>query len=184
LDQLIKGVLRAFNGAFFTVSALIPIPGLQGLVKFANTVVNLSLTYLDEVILAYDLRSRGDNPWRAGQSALVLYAQNYQAFLKNAFFLAVVIWGLTLVVFLLALAPAAGLVALFPGSAGVLTLIVAVVFAWAVKQAVIEPFAMTALMQVFFKVTDGQVPNAEWEARLDGLSEKFRTIKARAAEWT
>jgi hypothetical protein len=183
LDQLIKGVLRAFNRTFFTLSALIPIPGIQGLVKFINTIVNLSLTYLDEVILAHNLRTRTDNPWRSGQSALILYAQNYKAFLKNAFFLAFVIWGLTFVVFLFALVPAAGLVALFPGTAGTLTLIIAIVFAWAVKQAVIEPFAMTALMQVFFKVTEGQTPDPEWDARLDDMSAKFRTLKEKATSW-
>lgn len=184
LDQLIKGVLRAFNRTFFTISALIPIPGLEAVAKLINTILNLSLTYLDEVILAHNVRTRSDNPWRSGQTALVLYAQNYKAFLKNAFFLAFFIWGLTLVVFLVALAPAAGIVALFPGSAGFLTLVIAVVFAWGVKQAVIEPFAMTALMQVFFKVTEGQVPDPEWDARLEKATEKFREIKSRAAAWT
>jgi len=184
LDQLIKGVLRAFNRTFFTISALIPIPGLEVVAKFVNTIVNLSLTYLDEVILAYNMRSGSENPWRSSQSALILYAQNYKTFLKNAFFLAFFIWGLTLVVFLVALAPAAALVALFPGSAGVLTLIVAVVFAWGVKQAVIEPFAMTALMQVFFKVTEGQVPDPEWDARLEKATGKFRELKERAVSWT
>lgn len=184
LDQLIKGVLRAFNRTFFTISALIPIPGLEVVAKFINTIVNLSLTYLDEVILAHNLRTRSENPWRSGQTALVLYAQNYKAFLKNAFFLAFFIWGLTLVVFLVALAPAAGIVALFPGSAGFLTLVIAVVFAWGVKQAVIEPFAMTALMQVFFKVTEGQQPDPEWDARLDKVTGKFRELKDRAASWS
>ena len=184
LDQLIKGVLGAFNRTFFTISALIPIPGLEVIAKFVNTIVNLSLTYLDEVILAHNMRTRSENPWRTGQTALILYAQNYKAFLKNAFFLAFFIWGLTLVVFLIALAPAAGVVALFPGSAGFLTLVIAVVFAWGVKQAVIEPFAMAALMQVFFKVTAGQAPDPEWDARLDKATTKFRVLKERAAAWT
>lgn len=184
LDQLIKAILSAFNRTFFTISALIPVPGLAGIVKIINTVVNLSLTYLDEVILAHGLRTRSENPWKSGQTALILYAQNYKAFLKNAFFLAFVIWFMTLAVFLLALAPAAALVALFPGSAGVLTLIIAAVVAWAAKQAVIEPFGMAALMQVFFKVTEGQSPEPEWDARLDQASAKFRELKARAASWT
>lgn len=180
LDQLIKGILKAFNRVFFTVASFLPIPGSQGLVKFINTVVNLSLSYLDEVILAYNLKTRSDNPWRSSQTALVLYAQNYKAFLKNAFWLAFLIWGLTFLVFLAILAPAAALVALFPGSAGPLTLIIALVFAWGVKQAVIEPFAMTALLQVFFRVTEGQQPNPEWDAKLDSLSGKFRELKDRA----
>lgn len=183
LDQLIKGVLKAFNRAFFTIGSLLPIPGSGGVVKFLNTVINLSLTYLDEVILAYNIKTKAENPWSASQSALVLYAQNYKAFLKNAFWLAFFIWGLTFLVFLVILAPVGGLVALFPGSAGPLTLIVAVVFAWGIKQAVIEPFAMTALMQVYFQVTEGQTPDPEWEAKLDSMSGKFRELKGKAASW-
>lgn len=183
VDQLIKGVLRAFNRAFFTITSFLPIPGIQGIAKFVNTIVNLSLTYLDEVILAYNIRTRADNPWDASRTALVLYAQNYKAFLKNAFWLAFVIWGLTLLVFLLVLAPVAGLVSLFPGAAGPLALIIAVVFAWGIKQAVIEPVGMTALMQVFFKVTEGQQPNPEWEGKLDRVSNKFSKLKDKAADW-
>ena len=184
VDQLIKGVLKAFNRAFFTIAAFLPIPGAAGIVKFVNTVLNLSLTYLDEVILAYNLRTRSENPWQSSQTALVLYAQNYKSFLKNAFVLAFVVWGLTLAVFLIVLAPVAGLVSMFPGTAGPLTLLVAVVLAWGVKQALIEPLAMTSLMQVFFKVTEGQEPNAEWDAKLDKLSGKFRALEDKAKEWT
>jgi hypothetical protein len=180
LDQLLKGVLRAFNRTFFTITLFLPIPGIQWIVNFLNTIVNLSLTYVDEVILAHNIRTQSANPWRSGQTGLILYAQNYKAFLKNAFFLAFLIWGLTITVFLLALVPAAGLVALLPEAAGILTVAIAVAFAWAVKQAVIEPIAMTALMQVFFNVTEGQAPDPEWDARLDKMSRKFRSIKERA----
>jgi len=183
LDQLIKGILKSFNRIFFTVATLLPIPGAGGLVKFLNTVLNLSLTYLDEVILAYNIHTRAENPWDGSKTALVLYAQNYKAFLKNAFWLAFLIWGLTFVIFLLILAPVAALVAYFPGAAGPLSLVIALVFAWGIKQAVIEPFAMTALMQVFFKVTQGQQANPEWEAKLDSASGKFRELKDKAANW-
>lgn len=180
VDQLIKGILKAFNRAFFTVASFLPIPGAQGIIKFINTVLNLSLTYLDEVILAYSIKTQSDNPWDSSQTALVLYAQNYKAFLKNAFWLAFVIWALTFLVFLLILAPVAGLAALFPGSTGPLTLIIALVFSWGIKQAVIEPFGMTALMQVFFKVTEDQEPNPEWDAKLDSISSKFSELKSKA----
>jgi len=183
VDQLIKSVLRTFNRVFFTVTAFIPIPGLQGVVKFVNTVVNLSLTYLDEVILAHNIRTRSDNPWASSRTALILYAQNYKTFLKNAFFLAFIIWGLTALVFLLILGPIIGLVTMMPVVAGPLTLVFALVFAWGVKQAVIEPIGMTALMQVFFKVTEGQTPNPEWERKLEGVAKKFGEFGRKAGEW-
>ncbi len=183
VDQLIKVVLRAFNRMFFTVTSFIPIPGIRNVAKFINTVINLSLTYLDEVILAHNIRTQSDNPWRSSRTALILYAQNYKAFLKNAFFLAFIIWGLTFLVFLLILAPIGLLVSVIPAVAGPLTLIIALVFAWGVKQSVIEPIGMTALMQVFFKVTEGQEPNPEWENKLESVSKKFGTFKDKAMEW-
>ena len=183
LDQLIKGILRAFNRAFFSIATLLPIPGAAGAMKFLNTIITLSLTYLDEVILAYLMKTRTDNPWAGGRTALILYAQNYTKFLKNAVWLAIVIWAATLVVFLVVLGPVALLVGLFPGTAGPLTLIVALVFAWGIKQAVIEPIGMTALMLVYFKVTEGQIANPEWEAKLEKVSSKFRQLKEKATTW-
>ena len=183
LDQLIKGILRTFNRTFLTIATILPIPGLRVVMSLFNTIVNLSLTYLDEVILAYLMHTKAENPWAAGRTALVLYAQNYKAFLKNAVWLALFIWGMTFVVFLLILGPAALLVGLFPGTAGPLTLIIAVVFAWGIKQAVIEPIGMTALMQVFFKVTAGQTAQPEWEAKLESLSAKFGEMKSKAQGW-
>lgn len=181
IDQLLKGILKAFNRMVFTITSFLPIPGVEGLVKFANSIVNLSLTYVDEVILGYNMRTGSDNPWASSRTALVLYAQNYKIMLKNAFFLAMMVWALTLVVFLIVLAPVGALVALFPGSAGVLTLLVAIVLAYGIKQAIIEPFAMTALMQVYFETIEGQEPNPEWEAKLEQASDKFRELKDKAA---
>jgi len=183
VDQIIKAVLKAFNRVFFSIANFIPIPGLQAIAGFLNTIVTLSLTYLDEVILAYNMKTRSENPWESSKTALVLYAQNYKAFLKNAFFLAFVIWGLTFLVFLIILGPVLAIVSFIPAVAGPLTLIIALVIAWGIKQAVIEPIAMTALMQVFFKVTEGQQANPEWEGKLDGVSKKFGELKTKAGEW-
>jgi len=183
VDQIIKAVLKAFNRVFFSIANFIPIPGLQAIAGFLNTVVTLSLTYLDEVILAYNMKTRSENPWASSRTALVLYAQNYKAFLKNAFFLAFVIWGLTFLVFLVILGPVLAVVSFIPAVAGPLTLIIALVMAWGIKQAVIEPIGMTALMQVFFKVTEGQQANPEWEGKLDGVSKKFGELKGKAADW-
>jgi hypothetical protein len=183
VDQLIKVILRAFNRIFFSIANFIPIPGVQGIAKFINTVINLSLTYLDEVILAYLIRTDSQNPWAGSRTALILYAQNYKAFLKNTLFLAFLIWGLTFLVFFLILGPMIVIVNFIPAVAGPLALITALVFAWGVKQAVIEPIGMTALMQVFFKVTEGQQPNPEWENKLESVSKKFGELKSKAGDW-
>jgi hypothetical protein len=59
----------------------------------------------------------------------------------------------------------------------------ALIFAWAVKSALIEPFAITCMMDVYFKTIAGQTPNPEWDAKLSGVSKQFSKIKDKAAGW-
>lgn len=181
VDQLIKGILKAFNATVMTFAAFLPIPALQSVLKFVTAVINMSLTYVDEVILAHLIRTRSDNAWAGARDALVLYAQNYKTMLKNALFLTVIVWGMTLLIFLVFLLPIGLIVNYFPGNAGIWGFVIAVVAALSVKAALIEPFAMTALMQVFFKVTAGQQPNPEWSGKLEKASGKFRELKEKAA---
>ena len=67
-----------------------------------------------------------------------------------------------------------------PGAWAAGGFVFALLFAWAVKAAVLEPFAITCLMQVYFKTIEGQQPDPEWDARLEQMSKKFRELKARA----
>lgn len=181
MDRLVKGILRVFNSVTMRVANLLPIPGLEPVMKLANAVINTSLTYVDEVILAHNVRTASDNPWASSRDALVLYAQNYKTMLKNAVFLTFIVWALTLLIFILVFAPLAALVALFPGVAGFWTFALALVTAWGLKAALVDPFAMAALMQVYFKTTANQVPDAEWSAKLEKMSDKFRQLKDKAA---
>lgn len=180
VDRLVAGILRVFNRVTMRIANFLPIPGLEPVVKVANAVITTSLTYVDEVILAHNIRVESTNPWATSRDAVVLYAQNYKALLKNAAFLTFIIWGLTLLIFVVVFAPVAALVGLFPGVAGFWTFALAAVTAWALKAALVDPLAMTALMQVYFKVTEGQMPDAEWSAKLEKMSGKFRTLKDKA----
>jgi hypothetical protein len=183
VDQLVKGVVRAITRLVWTVAAFIPIPGLQSLVKFANAVVEVAVTYIDEMILAYDIRIRSDNPWATAQDALVLYAQNNRTIIKNAIWLAIFMYGVALIVFLLMLAPAAAILYLFPGSWSGFAFVLAILLAWSFKAAIIEPFAIASLMQVYFRAIEGQVPDPEWRSRLEDVSKKFRSLGERALDW-
>lgn len=181
VDQLVKGVLKVITGTLNTVANILPIPGLDNLTKIVGSIVKMSLTYVDEIILAHLIRVDADNPWQESQRALILYAQNYGSMIKNAVWLSLMMWALTIVVFLIALAPAAALIAIFPGDVGFWSVAVAFIFAWSVKAALIEPVAIYALMQVYFKKIEGQEPDPEWEARLEKASKHFRKLKEKAS---
>ncbi len=180
VDQLLKGILKAFNRVVMGVSMMIPIPGIEGVAKFATAVINMSLTYVDEVILAYNIRNQIENPWAGARDGLVLYAQNYKNLVKNALWLTVFVWVLTLLVFLIVFAPVAALVALFPSLAGFWTFGIAGILAISIKAALIDPVAMTALMQAYFKAIEGQQPQAEWAGKLDSASAKFKQLGEKA----
>ncbi|TGU25438.1 hypothetical protein EN793_33445, partial [Mesorhizobium sp. M4B.F.Ca.ET.150.01.1.1] len=107
VDQLVKGAIRAITGLIGGIAAFLPIPGLSGLVSFINTVIRLSLTYVDEIILGYNIRINSDSPFETARQGVVLYAQNGKHMVKNAVWLAVIMWGVSFVIFLLMLAPAA-----------------------------------------------------------------------------
>lgn len=153
---------------------------MVGLVK---AFLRIAVGLVDEVILAHAIRTRSTNPWASAQTALVLYAQNYPTMLKNAAWLTIITYGLAFVVFLVMLAPAAAIVWLIPGGWSAGGFVFALIFAWAVKAALIEPFAITCMMQVFFRTTAGQAPDPEWDSRISGVSRRFNELKERAGLW-
>ncbi len=183
LDQLVKGVIGAITGLVQGILSLLPIPGLQNLMGAVRAYLKLAVGLVDEVILAHAIATKSQNPWTSAQTALVYYAQNARPMLINAAWLTLIVWVLSFLVFLLMLAPAAAIVWLIPGSWSAGGLVFAIVFAWAVKVALIEPFALACLLQVYFALTAEQVPDPAWEARLKGASDKFRKLGERASEW-
>lgn len=183
VDQLIKGVLTAITGLLQGLASLLPIPGLQQFMGIVRAFLRLAVGLIDEVILAYAIRTRATNPWASAQTALVLYGQNYKVMLKNAAWLTIITYGLSIIVFLVMLAPAAAVVYLLPGAWSAGGFVFALVFAWAVKAALIEPFAIASMMQVYFKAIEGQSPDPAWAARIEGASGKFKELGARAARW-
>jgi len=182
LNQLIRGILRAFNRITVSIASWLPIPGLDAIVKLIDAIINTSLSHLDQVILAQILRKQADNPWAIARDSTVLYAQNYKGILKNAAFLTLLIWTFTLLIWALVAAPIAALIGLFHVQAGIWTFALALIAALSLKAALIDPFATVALIQVYDKVTAGQTPNPQWSAKLESMSAKFRELTQKAKD--
>ena len=183
VDLLVRGVLAAILGLIQGIASFLPIPGLQNVLALVRAFLRVAVGLMDEVVLGYLFRSRSTNPWQGAQTALVLYAQNYKVMLGNAAWLTIIMYVLAFVVFLLMLAPAAALVWFIPNAWGAGGFVFAFLFAWAVKAALLEPFAIAAMMEVYFKVIEGQTPNPEWEEQLAKVSRKFRELGEKAANW-
>jgi hypothetical protein len=183
IDQLIKGVINAITGLVQGLLTILPVPGLSNIMGIVRAYLKLAVGLIDEVILAHGIRTRSENPYASAKEALVLYGQNAKPMMINAAWLTLFTWGLSIVVFFVMLAPAAAVVYIIPGAWAAGGVVFALLFAWAVKVAIIEPFAIACLLQAFFKVTEGQVPNPEWEAKIESTSAKFQTLGDKAKKW-
>src|SRR5690606_16936368 len=155
IDHLVKGVIGAITGLVRGLLTSLPIPGAQQVSGILHAFLRVAVGFIDEVILVYAIRTRSTNPWISAKEALVLYGQNYKLMVKNAAWLAVIVYLLSFLVFLVMLAPAALVVYLMPGAWAAGGFVFALLFAWSVKAALLEPFAIACLMQVYFRTIEG-----------------------------
>ncbi|MGL1921016.1 MAG: hypothetical protein OCD03_08310 [Hyphomicrobiales bacterium] len=183
VDQLIKGVLKGITGLVQGILTILPIPGVSQIMNIVRAFLKISVGLMDEVILAHSMRTKADNPWLSAREALVLYGQNARPIMVNAAWLTAIVYMLSFLVFLVMLAPAAAVVFLIPGAWAAGGVVFALIFAWAIKAAFIEPFAIACMLQVYFKVTEGQVPDPEWMRKIEGASQKFKKLGERAGNW-
>jgi hypothetical protein len=180
LDQLIKGAVTAVTGLVGAVGLLSFVPGLQPLIRLLGAILRMSTTFLDEVVLAREIRIASQDPWTTARHGIVLYAQNAKAILWNAVWLTLFRWVMAIVLFVGLLAPV-GLVALIVlGPTTAWSVIFTLLFAVAAQRAVIDPFLIASTMQVYFTATEGQHPDPDWDEKLSAASAPFRDLVARA----
>lgn len=180
VDQLLDGIVKAFNRSFARMVDFLPIPGMDSLTKFIERVSKFATTYIDEAILTRAYKEEEPNVWKVAQDGVILYAQCWKPILANAvvltllsyveFFLFLVILGLP------ALAVGAALPAL-KVALGISVL----VGAWMLKLAVADAFALAATLLAYHRSTEGLEPDPEWKARLEQVSDGFRELKKKAS---
>ncbi|ABK17518.1 hypothetical protein [Syntrophobacter fumaroxidans] len=182
VDRLVDGTIRAINRTVAAVTDILPLPGIEGLTKIANSVINFSLTYVDETILSYNL-SRGDeNIWESAKRGVILYAQNWKPLLITAAACTVANFVAFVVVLLIFLVPFGVLAAATHNETlKFFWFAVAFTLAYGVKLALFKPFFQTSMIITFREAVKGQVPNPQWEDRLETVSDKFRELKDKAA---
>jgi hypothetical protein len=173
-------VLAAFHRTLDWLGELLPIPGLDGLARLLDIVLRAATRYLDKVIFSYAL-ARGDaNAWQSSREGLVYYCQNARPILGTAIRIVILERVLTVVLWLVLLAPAGLITAALPGSVreagGVVTLVIAALLAGSLRAAFIKPLFLIMMMVRFHALIEGQPIRADWDQRLATVSDRFRTL--------
>lgn len=184
VDQLVDGVIRTINRTVSAITDLLPLPGIEGLITIAERIINFSLTYVDETILSYNFARGDENIWESARRGLILYAQNWKPILITAVGCTVASFVAFIAAFLLLLVPF-GFLSVMTHNETLRFFYVAAAFALAygLKLALFKPFFQTCTILTFSRAIAGQVPNPQWEQRLDAVSDKFRDLRARAADY-
>lgn len=186
VDVLIRGAIHALVGLANMLTFWLP--GAKSLTQFLDAVMRVVLGLLDEVILAYIIRqgtnNAGADPWNSARDGLVLYAQNAGMLVKNAVWIALAEYALAVLIFILVLGPAIGLAYAMPGGWSGFGVVFALLFAWCLKRALIEPLSIASLLQSYYLAIEGQTPDPDWVARLDSASSAFRKLGAKAPQPT
>ncbi len=188
VDMVVDGVVNAFNRTLDWVGSLIPVPGLDSVVGFVKAVMRASTTYIDETIFSYNLARGDENVYRSSKDGLIYYAQNAKEILKTGVWVVILEKVLSFITFMVIFVPALVFASLLPTSGwGFLVQLTAVIaalmFTYDVQQAVLRPLFLTMVMLKYHAVVQNQPINAEWDQRLDNVSDKFKELKGKASEW-
>jgi hypothetical protein len=182
VDTLIDGVTKAFTRNFARLGNILPIPGMDGLMNVLERVALLATTFIDEAILSRAYKERAGNVWQVAHDGVILYAQAWQPILANAVVLGV-ISSMQFVLFLIVLGlPAVAIGAVLPEALRPALGVGVIVLAWLIKVAVADPFALAATLIAYHRETATMTPNAEWQAKLESVSDKFRDLGQRAEQ--
>lgn len=182
IDELVTGVLRAFTGTVYRLTAWIPGKTARTLVNFVNGIIILSLSYIDEAVLARSFYTASETPFANARDGVVLYAMAWKPILTNAIALMILSYIPFILAVLIFSAPVGFLLAAINAQLAGWAIIATVALAWLLKVAVGDSFAMAAIIATYHRETAGMTPNPEMVARLDQISQQFGDLSRRAQE--
>jgi hypothetical protein len=184
LNLMVRGILATFHRTLDWLGEILPVPGLEGIANLVNIILRAATRYLDKVILSYNLARGDEDPWTGAREGMVYYAQNAMPILKTAVWIVVLERALTVLLWLLLLAPAAAITVMLPRSvheqAGIVTILVAAILAGPLRAAFLKPLFLIMMMVRFHALIENQPINQEWDARLASISDKFRDLGTQA----
>lgn len=188
LNLLVRGVVNVVNRVIEGVTSLIPIPGLSTLASFIAAVFRAATRYLDKAVFAYNLTRPDVNPWSGARDGLIYYAQNAKPILKQAVWIVVLDFVLSVVLWLVLLALAVAVTLALPPTmrevGGAIGAVLAILLALAVRGAFLKPLFLIMIVTRFLTLIEAQEVNQQWVERLNQMSGKFRDLGNKAAAFT
>jgi hypothetical protein len=185
LNMTVRGIINSLHNTLDWIAGSMPIPGLESLANVATMIMRAATRYLDKVIFSYSLARADRDAWTAAREGLIYYAQNAKPILKTSVWVVVLERVLTVLLWLVLLAPAAAFVVILPHSmresGALVTLVIAAMLAGSLRGAFMKPVFLTMIMIRFHTLIENQAVDPQWDAQLSGLSAQFAGMGAQFA---
>jgi hypothetical protein len=185
LDRMVDRIVRRFTNRFVRIVDWLPLGGgATKAARWAATIVNRSLSYVDQAIISYAIAREEPNVWKSARDGILLYAQAYPPILVTA----VKVWllGRAFFVALLVLFGIPGILLLLAFNAiwFQVVVIVGVFLATSLLvRAVFEPFATAYTVLTYHHATEGLQVDPAWDEKLQSVSNDFKKLVGRAREF-
>jgi len=133
----------------------------------------------DQAVLALCFDEGQANPWQSARAGLLAQVRHFDSLSKSRWYLLGFEYLGLLAAYAAMLYPADSAAAMLPVDVGAWRYVFALIFAWSLKAAFLEPIATTALAGLYFDLVKQEIGAGEAEA-LEAECEAFRKISERA----
>ena len=184
VDMVLKGVLKQFNRSVASVGNLVGfVPGIQQLVTVLKRAVGLTVSYLDQAIIAHMFLNESKGNWTAARDGVVLYGKTWRSVLGSTLLIVLGTYAalLALAVLLVPLA------SVFGGFAPALE-----IGAWIAVGGLVlvsyfglfDPWVKTVVITTYLVEAEGETPDSETMDYIAARSSEFKTLLNKAESET
>lgn len=186
VDRLVSGAVSQINGGLNIVGNLLEkVPGMDSLVSFAKTFVNIALGNVDECCMAYTFYKEEQSAFKSAADGVVVYFQNWKTILKDALKTAVISVIISGIAWLLLLFVIIGVMSVLglPGMLGILAaFMLTVMIVITVKSSVMDSYTMVCMVCSYLQVAPSTEITFDLYDKLCKLSSKFKSLFQKAKE--
>lgn len=186
VDRLVSGAVKQINGGLDIVGNMLgKIPGMESLVSFAKSFVNIALGNVDECCLAYTFYKEEQPALKSAADGVVIYFQNWKNVLKDALKTAFISFIVSAVAGFMLLFVIIGILGItgIPGFgvflvACILTAMIVLI----VKSAVMDSYTMVCMVCSYMQTAPSAEISFDLYEKLCSLSAKFKSLFKKAQE--
>lgn len=186
VDRLVAGAVKQINGGLDIVGSILgKIPGMESVVSFAKTFVNIALGNVDECCLAYTFYREEQPALKSAADGVVIYFQNWKSVLKDALKTAFIAFIAAIAAGFVMLLVVTGILGV-TGMPGFWTFLAASIFTvmtvFIVKSAVLDSYTMVCMVCSYMQTAPSAKITFDLYDKLCGLSAKFKSLFRKAQE--